>query len=46
VEDLHQSRVDGAVQQSRYNFRNYKRKIMMVKICGNDVRRQNCAGSV
>ena len=46
VEDLHQSRVDGGVHRSRYDFRDQKRKTVMVSTCGNNVREQNCILSV
>jgi hypothetical protein len=42
MDDLHQSRVDGFAERTRYYLRNQKRKIMMVKASGNNARRKKC----
>jgi hypothetical protein len=42
VEDPHRSRVDEPAERTRYELRNYKRKITIVRICGENVRWKNC----
>jgi hypothetical protein len=42
MEVLHPSRVAGSAQRARYYLRNQKRKLMIVKACGNNARRKKC----
>lgn len=42
MEDMHQSRVDGSVQRTRYYLRNQKKKLTMVRARGNNARRKKC----
>jgi hypothetical protein len=45
-EDPHQSRVDESAQGARYELRNQKNKIKMVRACEKNVRRNNCEGTL